>query len=127
MVNLENMQLFLTKEKFYVDHFKALLKILRFFSSKSSDFFLQNPQQVKLKCFLRVLWGGENIGESSANQRKSRKNKQKVNKYNKVIFSIGHPGKVSVFQTSSNQQRLLTIIYLLCQIALLNTWWSLVS
>ena len=36
MVNLENMQLFLTREKFYVDHFKALLKILRFFSSKSS-------------------------------------------------------------------------------------------
>ena len=36
MVNLENMQLFLTREKFYVDHFKALLQILRFLSSKSS-------------------------------------------------------------------------------------------
>ena len=36
MVNLENIQLFPNKEKFYADHFKAVLKILRFSSSKSS-------------------------------------------------------------------------------------------
>ena len=31
MANLENLQLFPTKEKFYADHFQAVLKILRFF------------------------------------------------------------------------------------------------
>ena len=47
MVNLENMQLFSTKEKFYADHFKAVMKIPRLFFSKSSagetKVFLKGP------------------------------------------------------------------------------------
>ena len=36
MANLENLQLFPTKDKFYADHFQAVLRILRFFLQKSS-------------------------------------------------------------------------------------------
>jgi len=49
------------------------------------------PLLVMGGCFIqmsRVLWGGENIGESSANQRKSRKNKQKIVKMFGCVITI---------------------------------------